>query len=118
MPCRHAIVAAQRLDKGARIANSDVWLSCYFRKAFQVEFVVIAYAAAINAPLSDDLAADGETLPAPLVPKTAGANRKRRIPSRGEGSSGRVGKKKRPQQCSRCGGDGHNKITCTNLPGN
>ena len=48
----------------------------------------------IRLPLSDDIVADGTTLPAPLVAKTKGANRKRRFKSAGEGTGGRVGKAK------------------------
>ena len=116
MPYRHAIVAAQRLDGGARIANSELWLGNYFREAFQVKSVVIAYAAVINVPLSGDLEGDGTTLPAPLVAKTKGASRKRRFKGPGEGAGGRVGRQKRGQRCGRCGADGHNIRPCTNLP--
>lgn len=115
MPCRHAVAFAQRHCPTV-IGSSEQWLGDHFRKLFQVESLTAAYAVNIRLPLSDDIVADGTTLPAPLVAKTKGANRKRRFKSAGEGTGGRVGKAKRTSQCSRCGGDGHNVRSCTNVP--
>jgi hypothetical protein len=110
-PCRHGILFAQRFLR-PMMASQEQWLGGYFRRCFQVKTMVTAYSLNLTVPSSDDLEADGTTLPA-LKVKEAGAPRKRRFRSAGEGAGGRVGKPKRTQQCSRCGSKSHNVRSCT-----
>jgi len=113
MPCRHAIVFAQRqrLPGGATLLqDAQKWHLDMFNPVFRVESLLRAYGTPITAPLREELDADGVTEPAQRVPREkSGRPRKRRHRSRGEASGGKTAK---VQVCTLCKEKGHNSRTC------
>jgi hypothetical protein len=115
MPCRHAIVFAQRhKDEDEKIstpiADARKWHLDMFEEHMHVKTLLAAYTTPLVMPLCEEIEADDETLPAPpLGGRKRGRHASRRLRSRGEGPGGAVAKRRR---CSECQDEGHNAATC------
>ena len=115
IPCRHAIVFAQRKQGYDWSADSASWYESAFWPVYRTSNVGNTYNfEPIHLPPMENLVLDGRTLPPPVVTQR-GAPRKRRFRSAGGGQGGRAGKAKKARHCAICGSEAHNKRTCTQL---
>ncbi|KAL1220822.1 hypothetical protein V5N11_000309 [Cardamine amara subsp. amara] len=84
----------------------DLYKTKNWQNAYSNVVMHVPNAAEMDATNSNE---NYDMLP-PVSKQPAGRPRKRRIPSAGENMPS---KKRGKRTCSRCGGEGHNRATCT-----
>ncbi|KAL1198660.1 hypothetical protein V5N11_027563 [Cardamine amara subsp. amara] len=106
IPCRHAMAAARVSGIPVHAMVDDLYKTKNWQNAYSNVVMPVPNAAETDATNSNE---NYDMLP-PVSKQPAGRPRKRRIPSAGENMPSKIRGKR---TCSRCGGEGHNRATCT-----